>query len=84
MQFKEFLAEADPRRQHALGDARLYTASSMNKRQEAQPGLPTNGGKGFTKVENVDLVVDAAATRLRRVREALERDEAPPELVDDI
>jgi GH35 family endo-1,4-beta-xylanase len=31
-----------------------------------------NGGKGFTKVENVEFVVDAAATRLRRVRETLE------------
>ena len=32
-----------------------------------------NGGKGFTKVENVEFVVDAAATRLRRVRETLEQ-----------
>lgn len=31
-----------------------------------------NGGKGFSKVENVEFVVDAAATRLRRVREALD------------
>ncbi len=29
-----------------------------------------NGGRGFTQVENVDFVFDAAATRLRRVREA--------------
>ena len=32
-----------------------------------------NGGKGFTRVENVEFVVDAAATRLRRVREAVEK-----------
>src|SRR5688500_14220430 len=30
-----------------------------------------NGGKGFTKVENVEFVVDAAATRLRRVRDTM-------------
>ncbi|MBA4147807.1 MAG: endo-1,4-beta-xylanase [Verrucomicrobia bacterium] len=29
-----------------------------------------NGGKGFTQVKNVEFVVDAAETRLRRVREA--------------
>ncbi len=32
-----------------------------------------NGGKGFTREEDVDFVADAAATRLRRVREAVEK-----------
>lgn len=31
-----------------------------------------NGGKGFSKEENVEFVVDAARSRLRRVREAAE------------
>ena len=31
-----------------------------------------NGGKGYTKPGNINFVVDAAATRLRRVREAYE------------
>ena len=35
--------DGGPDARHAAGDPRLYTASSMNKRQEAQPGLPTNG-----------------------------------------
>lgn len=32
-----------------------------------------NGGKGYTQVENIDFVTDATATRLRRVRETLEK-----------
>jgi GH35 family endo-1,4-beta-xylanase len=31
-----------------------------------------NGGKGYTRAGEVDFVADAAATRLRRVREAIE------------
>jgi hypothetical protein len=35
--------DGGPDAQHAAGDARLYHASSMNKRQEAKPGLPEDG-----------------------------------------
>ena len=33
-----------------------------------------NNGKGFTKQENIEFVVEAAATRLRRVKERFERE----------
>jgi hypothetical protein len=34
-----------------------------------------NGGKGFSKPDKIEFFVEAAATRLRRVREAFERQE---------
>ncbi|MDB6027565.1 MAG: glycoside hydrolase family 10 [Verrucomicrobiales bacterium] len=37
-----------------------------------------NNGKGYTKPETIEFVVDAAATRLQRVREKLERSHGVP------